>query len=364
MTKHLFDERPIPLRPDAAALRERNVRAITRACIATARGKASQRGLAASEIVRRTWPNDETARLITRAASEPPATISGIAALARIILPDFVAAMAPVSAAAALVDAGLQFTFDSAAYISVPSFAAIPTGVAYCGEAQPIPVQQFQTATPPPLTPKKLASIVVLTEELLEASNAEAMVRDVLLRSVGLAVDRYLFSNAAATVNQPSGLLNGVASTPPSGLQGIEGMVVDMSKLAGAVANVGGRIGFIMSPSRAVNIHLRSGYPLSEYRQVDVLASAAIPDNEIVCVAANGFVSAMDALPEIRASRDATIHMETQPAPIASPGSPAIVAAPTRGLFQTRSIGLQLRFPLDWALRSPTAVAWMTGVSW
>jgi len=35
MTKHLLDERPIPLRPDAAALRERNVRAITRACIAT-----------------------------------------------------------------------------------------------------------------------------------------------------------------------------------------------------------------------------------------------------------------------------------------------------------------------------------------
>src|SRR5262249_36500552 len=70
MTKHLFDERPIPLRPDAAALRERNVRAITRACIATARGKASQKGLAASEIVRRTWPNDETARLITRAARD------------------------------------------------------------------------------------------------------------------------------------------------------------------------------------------------------------------------------------------------------------------------------------------------------
>jgi Phage capsid family len=340
------------------------VRSLVRACIATARGKSSQKSLAVSEIVRRTWPNDETARLITRASSEPPATISGIAALARIVLPDFVAAMTPYSAAAALIDAGLQFTFDTAAYISVPSFAAIPTGVAYCGEAQPIPVQQYQESAPPPLTPKKLASIVVLSEELINSSNAETLVQDVLLRSVGLAVDGYLFSNAAATANQPPGLLNGVASTPPSGLQGIEGMVADMSKLAGAVANVGGRIAFIMSPSRAVNIHLRSGYPLSEYRQVDVLMSAAIPDNEIVCVAVVGFVTAMDAVPEIRASRDATIHMETQPAPIASPGSPASVAAPTRGLFQTRSVGLLLRFPLDWALRSPNAVAWMTGCAW
>jgi hypothetical protein len=283
MTKHLFDDRPIPLRPDTAALRERNVRALVRACIATARSKTDQKRVAVTEIVRRTWPDDETARLITRAASEPPATINGIAALARIVLPDFVAAMAPVSAAAALVDAGLQFTFDTAAYISVPSFAAIPTGVAYCGEAQPIPVQQFQTATPPPLTPKKLASIVVLTEELISSSNAEAVVKDVLLRSVGLAVDAVLFDNNAADANRPPGLLYNVAAMTPSGIPGNDGMVADLSALAGAVAHVGGRIAFIMNPSRAVNVHLRSGYPLSEYRQVDVLMSATIPQRGRVC---------------------------------------------------------------------------------
>jgi hypothetical protein len=208
-----------------------------------------------------------------------------------------------------------------------------------------------------------LASIVVLTEELLEASNAEAMVRDVLLRSVGLATDAVLFDANAATAIRPAGLLNGVASIPPTGQTGLEGMVQDMSKLAGIVAHVGGRIAFIMNPSRAVNVHLRSGYQLSEYRQVDVLASAAIPDNEIVCVA-DGFVSATDDTPQIRASQNATINMETMPVAIGTPGSPATVAAPTRSLVQTRSIGLHLKFGLDWALRSPNAVAWMTGVSW
>jgi hypothetical protein len=83
-----------------------------------------------------------------------------------------------------------------------------------------------------------------------------------------------------------------------------------------------------------------------------------------VCVAVDGFVSAMDDAPQIRASQNATVNMETMPAPIGTPGSPATVAAPTRSLFQTRSIGLHLKFGLDWALRSPNAVAWMQGCAW
>ena len=103
------------------------MRGFIRACIAVARAKASHNSLAVSEIVRRTWPNDEIARQITRAASEPPATISGIAALARIVLPDFVAAMTPYSASARLLQYAPSFTFDGASYVSVPSFAASPT---------------------------------------------------------------------------------------------------------------------------------------------------------------------------------------------------------------------------------------------
>jgi hypothetical protein len=363
MSKHLFDERPIPLRPDAAALRERNVRAITRSCIATARSKASEKDLAVSEIVRRTWPNDETARLITRAASEPPATISGTAALGRIVLPDFVQAMAPFSAAADLIKGGLQFAFDGAVYISVPSFTAIPTGVAYCGESQPIPVVQFDSTEPPPLTAKKLVAIAVLTEEMINSSNGEALVKNVLLRSVGLAVDKYLFDTNPADTNRPASILHGVSGLTPSGggTGGYDSMIADLTKLASAVAPVGGRIAFVVSPARAVNINMRSGYPLNDYSQVDVLPSAAIPDTEVVAVAVDGFVSAMDALPEIRASNNATIHMDNAPSAIASGGT---MAAPSRSLWQTRSVGLILRLPLDWALRSPAAVAWMTSVVW
>jgi Phage capsid family len=353
---------PIPLRPDPGALRERNVKALVRACIATARAR-HHRGIEPGDIVEHSWPTDETARLVLRAASEPPDTISGTSALARTVIPDFVAAMAPFSAAASLINAGLSFAFDGAAYISVPSFTAIPTGVAYVGEAQPVPVVQFTATAPPPLTAKKLATIAVLTEEMISSSNAEALVKNVLLRSVGLAIDKYLFDAIAADTNRPAGLLHGVSGLTPSGAGtgGYDTMISDLTKLASAVAPVGGRIAFIVSPARAVNINMRSGYPLNDYSQVDVLPSAAVPDTEVVAIAVDGFVSAMDVLPEIRASNNATIHMDNAPQPIASAGT---MASPARSLWQTGSVGLILRLPLDWALRSPAAVAWMTGVVW
>jgi len=51
--------------------------------------------------------------------------------------------------------------------------------------------------------------------------------------------------------------------------------------------------------------------------------------------------------------------MDTAPLPIASPGAPATVSAPTRSLYQTDSIGLRLRLPVTWAKRHGAAVAWV-----
>jgi len=42
----------------------------------------------------------------------------------------------------------------------------------------------------------------------------------------------------------------------------------------------------------------------------------------------------------------------------------AVLAAPTRSLFQTDSAGLRVIAPASWGLRAPGAVAWMSGVTW
>src|SRR5262245_45829511 len=161
---------PIPLRPDRSAIQERNVRSLVWACIATARGRAGQRGTEPAKIVERAWPTDEAARLIVRASSDPPASVSTTSPLARQVWPDFVQAMVPYSAAAALIDAGLKFTLaDGVAFINVPSFTAVPTGASFVAEASPIPVMQYQESAPPVLTLKKVGAICVLSEELVES---------------------------------------------------------------------------------------------------------------------------------------------------------------------------------------------------
>jgi hypothetical protein len=56
--------------------------------------------------------------------------------------------------------------------------------------------------------------------------------------------------------------------------------------------------------------------------------------------------------------------METVPAPIGTPGTPTVVAAPTRSLWQTDAIGLKVRWPVSWALRDPRGFAWLTPTAW
>ena len=63
MTKAQLLE-PIPLRPDPGALRERNLKALVRACIASARAKTTESGFSDTDIAKKNWPHDEVAGLI------------------------------------------------------------------------------------------------------------------------------------------------------------------------------------------------------------------------------------------------------------------------------------------------------------
>src|SRR5262249_45744109 len=70
------------------------------------------------------------------------------------------------------------------------------------------------------------------------------------------------------------------------------------------------------------------------------------------------------AEPEITASDAAVIHQETSPSPIGTVGTPNLVAAPSRSLFQTDTIGIRLILRATWALRAPGAVAWIANTTW
>jgi hypothetical protein len=215
------------------------------------------------------------------------------------------------------------------------------------------------TATGALLEPRKLAAIVALTAEMIAGSNAEALVTDALGRSVGLAIDAALFDDAPGDDVRPAGLRYGIAASAASAsTDPDQAMIDDLSALAGAVSVIGGPIMVVASPERAVGISLRARRALP----FAILGSPAVAADDLMAVVGNGLVSAMDAAPEIEASRIATVHMNDAPAPIVAAGGD--VGAPTRSLWQTDTIGIKLGFGAIWALRDPRALAWLTTTAW
>jgi hypothetical protein len=173
---------PIPLRPDPTGIRELSMRSLSRAAVAIGL-QALDGGLTPSQLSpadfmrRRDWETDRVGMLVTRAASSPAmlgtsgwATELGTVALA------FLETLKPMSAGAQLLGQALSVSFDSAAQVRLPSIT--PGSAQFVAEGQPIRVSQLPTTAGPTMSPFKLASIVELTREMLEGSNAEQFDQD------------------------------------------------------------------------------------------------------------------------------------------------------------------------------------------
>jgi hypothetical protein len=58
------------------------------------------------------------------------------------------------------------------------------------------------------------------------------------------------------------------------------------------------------------------------------------------------------------------VHFDSAPAAIGTPGSPAVVAAPTRSAWQTDVQMLKVRTKCAWATVHPGAVQVVNSVTW
>jgi hypothetical protein len=198
---------------------------------------------------------------------------------------------------------------------------------------------------------------------MVESSNFDAMIGDTMRRSVALQLDATLFdSNAAIAGVRPAGLRAGISALTPSALADPHAaMVADVATLIAAVASVIGNQEaiFIVNPARAAAMELLT-YGSQPFR---LLASNAIARSDVICVAPAGLASAMGTIPEISTVTQPVLHMEdTTPLPIGGPGN--VVASPARSLFQTDAIGIRIRLPASWALRTPLALSWLTTTVW
>jgi hypothetical protein len=329
---------------------------LVRACIA--------HGLAAldktarpTEHARRQYGDDRVLELVLRAATAP-ATIAGNPALAHVVAA-FLDALVPVSAGADLLRRCIGLNFNGAAQLTAPAIS-IPVAD-FVAELAPIPVVQAVTSAGPTLTPHKLAVITSLTGEMIRNSNAETLVRQVLIEATGPAIDKVLFSANAAATDRPAGLLNGIAAlTPAAAGEKAQVIVDDLQTLALALAPIAGNgnIALVASPDAAVALRLR----LPQTVEWPVLTSSSLATKTVIMIATNAVVSAVEGTPQIDASQEASLHRDTAPSDIVSSGG--VVATPVGTLYQTDSVALRLRWPISWARRDVRGLAWMSGINW
>jgi hypothetical protein len=347
---------PTP-RPADLGLRREIARPLVRSILAHARASYGFPDRSPERVVRQLWPHDKEAlRIVTRAptAQANLATPGWSPELGQNVVSDLMVALGPASAGSQILRRSNVLSLDRFASITVPGLVASATNASFIAEGMAIPIRQLDTSKTIKLSPKKFACGFVLSRELVESSNAENLIRMVLVNSVGLSLDSVLFSNAAGTAASPPGLLFNVPPLPAAAGGGQGAFVDDIGALAGSVATVGALdICFVASPAEAVKILLWAGPRF----QFAVYASSALTKT-VIAVAPIAICAVADPTPEIQEGREALLHMDT------APSDPIMAGQPVKSMWQLDSSGFRLVFDCDWGLLNAAGVAWITNVTW
>jgi hypothetical protein len=236
----------IPLRADPGALVERNQLSLARALIAHAHG--AFHNSYPHHTAAKQWPDDGGAGLILRGAVAPTSIANAPALLQNIVV---AAMLGATGAGVQLLKRGVQLNFDRNATITIPALIADAEHAAFVGEGQPIPVRSLDIGAPSTLTPHTIKTMWSMTREMVEGSNAEALTVECMKRSVGLAIDKYLFDDVAGDSIRPAGLRHGITAEPASdATDPYQAMLDDISALLTKVAPVRGDVVLVASDAR------------------------------------------------------------------------------------------------------------------
>jgi HK97 family phage prohead protease len=275
---------------------------------------------------------------------------------------------------------GMNITLGRNASISMPTRQATPTiAGSFVAEGAPIPVRQaaFTAVT---IGLKKMAVITSYTREIAEHSTPEieTILRQLIMDDTGVAVDTVFIDATSSTAVRPAGIRSGVAGQTPTAGGGFTALVGDIKLLVGILAGMNSLSNpvWIMNPVQQIAISLTQNaggeFPFqaeingNRLMGYPVVISSTVPAGMIILINADDLMVVQGDTPRFDVSDQATLHFEdTTPAQISTPGSPNVVAAPVRSMFQTDSLALRMILPMNWAIRRlPAPVAWMTGVTW
>ena len=321
----------------------------------------------AAQMAEKIYPGDPvTPRLLLRGVTTPAtiASATWAGAVAAEVPIDFVSSLAPESAAALLISAGVRLSLEGIYEVALPRRNGVPTGdgVLWTAEGVPLPVKGFTIATGLLGPVRKMGSIVAITRELAEHSTAEAVIQTLLQEDAAASLDASMFSNTAASASRPAGLLNGVTPITATSGGGATAMTADLLALVGAISDAGGGSPiFIGSPKMALAASLVS----NSNPDIVVWPSRALTGGTIIAIEPRAFASAFGPEPDITASTEPAFHMDdAAPAPIAVTGTPNTVSAPVRSMYQTDCVALKMILRAAWTMRAPGMVQYITGATW
>jgi hypothetical protein len=326
---------------------------------------ATRSGGSVAATLHEMFPNERVAPvLLQRAASSPASTgqAGWAAELAAQSVRAFIASLQD-SAAAVLINAGIRLDLTGAARVNLPRVSS-GGSASWILEGAPIPLVQGVTSTSS-ITFYKLACLEALSREAFEHSmpgGSESWMEIVLKDLARSALDTSLFSSTAGSAARPPGLTAGITPIVASTATGLSAVTEDFRALTDAVtaAGAGGSLLYFCSPGRAV-----SAKSLLPALAGQIFGSAFIPSAELFCACPGTFCSAFNEIPEITASASASLHFDDAPTDIGVPGTPPVVAAPTKGLFQVDEIAFRMVLRSGWGLRIANTASWIqTGMQW
>ena len=345
--------------------------------------RATQRPL--TDVLKERYGDDEPTRAVldwvTKAATVPATTtLAGWAAeLVQTGFLDFLDQLMPQSVYPPLSTRGVRFTFGRNGIVSIPSRASTPTlAGSFVAQGAPIPVRQagFAAVT---LTPKKMGVITTATREIVIHSTPaiEGILRTAMQEDTAVAIDTVLLGTGAISATTPAGIRNGVAGLTPTAGGGFTALVGDIKQLVAVLVSANSLRApvWIMNPAQVLSIGLTQNaggdFPFAAevnggaLRGYPIIQSTTQPAGTVTLLDAADFASATGDEPQFDVSDQAVLHMEdTTPLPIGTTGAPNTVAAPTRSLWQTDSIGIRMLLDINWAMRRTGVVAWVAGVTW
>jgi HK97 family phage prohead protease len=324
--------------------------------------------------------------IISKAATVPADTVtSGWASqLVDTSIQDFFGSLMPNAVYPSLAAKGGKFTFGRAGIVSMPTRASTPTiAGSFVAQGAPIPVRQG-AFTSISFTPKKMGVISTMTRDIAEHStpSIDALIRDAIIEDTNVAIDSVLLDATAATTTRPAGLRAGISATTATAGGGIAALIGDIRGLTSAlITSTNGNLRspvWIMNPGDVLAASLLPatagggefpfktelaggtllGYP--------VIQSSNVAADMMILVDAADFVSVTGDSPRFDVSDQATLHMEdTTPLQIVTGVQGAgVVAAPTRSLWQTDTLGIRMLWDLNWGLRRTGIVAWTQTMTW